>query len=289
MQSIKPSLPSGLIPGITVATTSSISQEKNTNTKNGSASERNEPTKATLSGKSLMMSRLFHTNDINAKIAVETNVNDSSVVQRTNHFAYLNESDREIIEKAYEISSANGIDLQYVNALASDMTSYRQSGHWPPGKLMDLEGREITFSLTANDSKIADRLKTSDINSFDPGFMKQILNGYKPGRAVDFRFLEFIAGELSNPGSMKNTDIEQLKSPPTKIEFNTHISADADPNFAKNKSSNQNPLDAAIENSDPILKNNNKYSLLSSVLKIQEEQESTFNKKLLERNYGKNA
>lgn len=152
-----------------------------------------------ISGRALLLSRLFNNNNEQAEIPVETNTTDSAVTGSKSIVHWLTNEDRATLEKAYEYADSNGVDLRYVDDLASDMAMYRYSKSVTQGDIYNLEGRKLTFDFTDSDKKIADRISNSEaVNEtrIDRGFISWILDSSKPNHAVRFDFLEYIVHKL---------------------------------------------------------------------------------------------
>jgi hypothetical protein len=160
-------------------------------------------TKVTLSGKAIMLSRLFHTTDPSLEPKVETNKSKPSGLV----YDFLTQDDRKTIAKLYDYASTNSIDPVKVDNLAFDLACYRQS----EGVLRysgcdyDLTGQPIARSFKPADEAIAQRILTSKaINdtAIDHGFLRQILDpGYFSIHASDFEFLQQAVFAFSASGS----------------------------------------------------------------------------------------
>lgn len=169
-----------------------------------------------ISGRALMLSRLFNQNNENTEIPVETNTTDSAITGSKSIVHWLTNEDRTTLEKAYEYANANGIDLRYVDDLASDMAMYRYTKSVTRGDIYDLEGHKVTFDFTDADRNIADRIKnsaTANETRIDRGFLEWVLDSSKPNHAVKFEFLELMVHELpANEAKSNNYSGEDFKS-----------------------------------------------------------------------------
>lgn len=156
-----------------------------------------------LKGRSLLMSRMFHSNDVNASIPVATVDNGS--VPSVN---FLTTTDRSQMSELYDYASKNGIDLAQVDGVVADLAMYRQSGEKStPGNLYDLQGHKVTYAFAASDTKVADRIlsdTTLKNTSLDHGFIKEVLDPVStPGHVSNLKFLEKAISILSPSGDDK--------------------------------------------------------------------------------------
>ena len=161
----------------------------------------------TISGKALMLSRLFHTDDIYVTPKIEystTTRNTSGLV-----YNFLTASDRGILARIYEYASNNGTDLDQVDHLAFDLACYRMAGasggnRDTTGMITDNEGRVLISHFSQEDTAAAKRILTSDAmkdTAIDGEFLLTLMNpGKKPTHATDFDFLEEIVVAFSSPG-----------------------------------------------------------------------------------------
>lgn len=151
-----------------------------------------QATRVTISGKAMMLSRLFKTTDPSSESRVETNKSKPSGLV----YDFLTQDDRKTISKLYDYASAKGIDPVKVDNVAFDLACYRRSdgvlGY--SGCDYDLKGQPVERSLNPSDEAIAQRILTSKaINDteIDHGFLRKILDpGYFPTHASDFQFLQ---------------------------------------------------------------------------------------------------
>lgn len=161
-----------------------------------------------ISGRALMLSRLFNQNNENTETPVETNTTDSAITGSKSIVHWLTNEDRTTLEKAYEYADSNGIDLRYVDDLASDMAMYRYTKSVTRGDIYDLEGHKVTFDFTDADRNVADRIRNSaaaNETRIDRGFLEWVLDSSKPNHAVKFEFLELMVHELPANEAKSNT------------------------------------------------------------------------------------
>lgn len=167
--------------------------------------------KLTLSGHAMLLSRLFHTDDPNARPPVETSFGTHNL--SGNSGGFLKMEDRKLIERAYEYASANGMDLEQVDCLAAHLSSYRflQVTGNNTGEVTgayDLEGNPWVGKLNAHDAELAKRMLTSQAieeTDLDKDFLAFMLNPQRPGKgasglALSFESLETFISALSPSG-----------------------------------------------------------------------------------------
>lgn len=175
-------------------------------------------TSVSLSGKAIMLSRLFGAQNTASEPPVVSGVNGmdlNNIGMSPQNF--LTTSDRALLSDMYEYAQQQGADLKNVDALAYQLGNYRQhnDGHSQfsvnDGNSFDSEGHLRTFSFTEKDAATATRILNSDaINStrLDHGFVRFILDpGYGAAHTNDFEFMEQMINKFSDKGSeMKSLD-----------------------------------------------------------------------------------
>lgn len=160
-------------------------------------------TKVTLSGKAVMLSRLFNTTDPSLEPKVETNKSKPAGLV----FDFLTHDDRQMLAKLYDYAGSNGVDPLKVDNVAFDLACYRQSegilGYH--GCDYDLTGQPVARSFNPADEAIAQRILTSKAvndTGIDHGFLSKILDpGYFSKHASDFQFLQQVVFAFSASGS----------------------------------------------------------------------------------------
>lgn len=169
-------------------------------------------TSVSLSGKALMLSRLFGTTDPNATLPVLDGAHGmdrgNSGIQATN---YLTENDRSVIADMYSYAQQQGTDLQYVDTLAVTLGRYRQSDNGRlatggnKGTDFDSAGHQLSFSYSPADTATADRILNGNaINStqLDRGFIRYILDpGMALGNTANISFMEQMVTKFSDQGT----------------------------------------------------------------------------------------
>lgn len=162
----------------------------------------NPTSTVTVSGKALMYSRLFNTNDLSSHTNVETRIGTADV-DKVNYFEYLTQEDRSTIESSYEYAASNNIDLKNVDAFASDLGIFRKYGSVQQGDIYTSDGRKITPDFVPSDKVIANKILGSDeikSTKIDKNFLSNILDSNRPAHAVNFEFLEHLVGVFSETG-----------------------------------------------------------------------------------------
>jgi hypothetical protein len=178
----------------------------------------------TISGRSLLLSRVFHTSDLDADIPV---LKQATIYNGSQLYSFLTEVDRKLLGDAYEYSSKNGIDLRYVDNLAADLATYRRTPDNKENVIYDLTGHKLTSNFGAEDEKIAARIRSGDAiknTSFEQGFIDDCLNESAPVHAVNFAFLEKMMSVFSTDGHSQSAQKDQ----------------NIDPLFAKHESEKNN-------------------------------------------------
>jgi hypothetical protein len=160
-----------------------------------------EPVEATvkLSGRAMMLSRLFRTTDPGAEppVAVSPASPDESL------YPFLQQQDREVLAKAYDFATEKGIDPSSVDAVARDLAAHRSSSVAPDM----LEGLESGPVVGADKSAELARAVTAyrmmpgspqDRERYFAGETSRILQTHlSSGGSVDF---EFVRRLLTQPG-----------------------------------------------------------------------------------------
>lgn len=141
-----------------------------------------------ISGRGMVMSRLFGQDETTYTGEVKTNKNDAS----GNLTPFLTSEDRSLLEDMYVYSAENGIDLKHVDALAADLAGYRRHGNSDmSAELYDLEGHQLTIELSATNKGAAERIAKSETlqsTRLDANFVRSELDA--SGHAVNHDFLE---------------------------------------------------------------------------------------------------
>ena len=150
----------------------------------------------TISGKGVMLSRLF--GDTNVFPAVQIQLTkDTQDIAPVN---FLTLDDRNVLSGLYAYAQEQGIDLQYVDDLASDLGKYRKFGdiavNYNTGNTYDPRGQQQIIEFTSKDSATAARILNSDnVDNaiLDPDFLRYELDpGYSFNHMANFDFIESI-------------------------------------------------------------------------------------------------
>lgn len=171
----------------------------------------NESTSVSISGKALLLSRLFLTGDITSEPPVLSGSKGMNEYGMMLPHHFLTQDDRNLLADIYEFAQEQGADLKHVDRLAMDLGTYRKRNdgaavaNFNDGRSYDLEGRVRTASFTDADAATVDRIQSSDdISStrLDKGFLNYILDpGYGFTHSSDFEFLEQMVSRFSTNGS----------------------------------------------------------------------------------------
>jgi len=200
-----------------------------------------ETTAASASGRDLMVSRLFGGKEPAVSDGAEgmssTNIGRLS-------FEFLTRDDRELLSQIYAYAQEQGVDLNYVDNLASEIGDYRQHDN---GRSLlsfnngsyDTEGHQLTVSFTDKDAATASRILTSTaINStrFDQGFLQHLLDpGLGAiGNSSNLEFLELMVIKFSSEGATQSSIDSQFATytPVISYKDNYVITASKDVRLA---------------------------------------------------------
>ncbi len=191
-----------------------------------------EATKTTLSGKAIMLSRLFGTNDLNANPKVEYQLTILNASGSGTNFLTL--QDRDFLAKVYEYADAKGIDFQKVDYFAFDLVAHRQmggaAGGLREGVVYDTKTKErVEVKFTASDEALAlDILKSKAFtladSEVDHEFLEGLLNPYSRSHIADFNFLKEIVFAFSSSGDEVDPNAKPIRKtvtdfPPWEVAF----------------------------------------------------------------------
>ncbi len=138
---------------------------------------------------------------------------------------FLTRDDRRLLSDVYEWASDQGADLVYVDELAFQLASYRESnngGIMSPhnqGKVYDMEGHKVFYSFTEPHAAIAKRITESDglkTTRLDQGFVRFITDkDYGSIGHNNFEFMEKVINRFATAGESAEqlgTDFATYKS-----------------------------------------------------------------------------
>jgi hypothetical protein len=194
----------------------SIPEKTNVNSGSTSGSDisttvaSNKSTSVSLSGRAIMLSRLFGTQNVAEEPPVVSGVNGMDL----NHIGmpqqnFLTTSDRALLSDMYSYAQQQGADLQNVDQLAFTLGAYRQSNNGRSviyGAMFDFEGHQLTVSFNQKDAATATRILNGDaINStrLDQGFLSYTLDPRfgALGCSCDLEFMEQMVVKFSDQGT----------------------------------------------------------------------------------------
>jgi len=161
-----------------------------------------------LSGRAIMLSRLF--GDTNIEPPVQTQLSRDTMTLAPVHF--LTSADRDMLSDLYAQSRQQGVDLRYVDDLARDLGQFRKFGsvsaNLNNGKMYDEAGHTQTFLFTDTDKTIADRILSGMNNKktvLDNNFLRYELDpGFSFNHHASFDFLEDVVNNFMPSSSEEN-------------------------------------------------------------------------------------
>jgi hypothetical protein len=174
---------------------------------NASASTSAQDSAVSISGQAIMLSRLFMTSSSSATPYL-TELSKSTMA--ADPVDFLTQDDRDFLSIVYSYAQSQGVDLRYVDDLATDMGMYRKFGSAQissnsPGASFNEEGQALTYSFTPDDSASASNiLSDQSIRStqFDKGFLNFELDpGFSFNHTANFSFLQRMVEHFSSAGS----------------------------------------------------------------------------------------
>lgn len=158
-------------------------------------------------GHQILVARIF-----NGTEPVLSTFAETGHSEKTPDAQYLNRQDRTLLSHVYAWAQGLGIDLRYVDDLASELGVYR---HYDDGRSLgnidknaryDGSGRELSVRFTPENALSAKRMLgglASSNTLLDKGFLRFELDPrYMPGRdGCDLTFLEQVVNRFSTNGS----------------------------------------------------------------------------------------
>lgn len=183
----------------------------------------------TLSGRGLMMSRLF--GDSNANPPVQTQLTSETMALKGVNF--LTESDRNMLSDLYAKAQQDGVDLRYVDDIAQDMGDYRMfSGvmaNRNNGNSYDNNGHRQTFKFTEEDASVANRIlngNNTGSSPIDSGFLQYELDpGFSSTHLAHFDFLEDAMNKFGSdkPFDAKFSSYQQVRNDRFVVETDREV------------------------------------------------------------------
>ncbi|MCT4708825.1 hypothetical protein MUA04_01070 [Enterobacteriaceae bacterium H11S18] len=172
---------------------------------NVQASTFTSSTQSMISGRGLMMSRLF--GDADANPPIQTQATWGTTLSPV-HF--LTADDRDMLSDLYGQAQQQGVDLRYVDDLARDLGNYRMYGPTEGNVnnddgIYDNDGHKLTFKFTEKDTATAERILTGNnlaSSSLDAGFLTHELDpGFSFSHLTHFDFLEEVVNKFDRSGA----------------------------------------------------------------------------------------
>lgn len=170
-----------------------------------------QSTTVTLSGRSIMLSRLFNTQNADAQPSILTSsAGLTSETLSQSPAGFLNEQDRALVSDMYAYAQQQGSDLTYVDTFAITLGTYRK---FDDGKTLggfnesqfDAEGHQLSASYNASDTAVANEILNGDaINStrVDTGFLRYILQPtHSLSNMANIDFMQQMVTRFSDEGS----------------------------------------------------------------------------------------
>lgn len=183
----------------------------------------------TLSGRGLMMSRLF--GDSNANPPVQTQLTKDTMAMKGVNF--LTESDRNMLSDLYAKAQQDGVDLRYVDDIVRDMGDYRMfSGvmaNLNNGNFYDDTGHRLTYKFTEEDTSVANRILNGNgtaSSPLDSGFLKYELDpGFSPTHCAHFDFLEEAVNKSGSgePFDSRFSSYQQVRNDRFVVETDSEV------------------------------------------------------------------
>ena len=168
-----------------------------------------------ISGRALLLSRRFHLKEGQPEPAVQTT--HTSLYDRDVDF--LNGKDRSLLADMYEYACEKGINLRYVDAISSDLETYRGNNSGKVfsindgGMFVDHHATYVDFG--PHEAEVADRILASkelDHTYIDQGFLVYRLNRDKTViHSTNFDFLEKMVRVFSPNGDKAGEDFEAFR------------------------------------------------------------------------------
>lgn len=165
----------------------------------------------TLSGRSIMLSRLFRTQDTDSPPSVASASADLTRTHLSqNPVDFLTKGDLSLVSDIYAYAKQNGADLTHVDTLAITLGTYRQFDNGKTlsgfnGSQFDSEGHQLSSSYSPSDTATANRILNGDAiksTRLDPGFLNYILQPtHALSNMASVDFMEGIVNRFSDRGA----------------------------------------------------------------------------------------
>jgi len=211
-----------------------------------------QSTSVTLSGRSIMLSRLFHTQDADARppvVTSSTGLTHDNLSQ--NPSCFLTEKDRSLVSDMYAYAQQQGSDLTYVDTFAITLGTYRQ---FDDGKRLggfnesqfDSEGHQLSSGYDASDTATASQILNSDAiksTRVDTGFLNYILQPtHSLSNMANIDFMKQMVIKFSDEGT------EAMSLSPKFSTFSNRDSASSNVVISTSKEVVNKPPESQIAN-----------------------------------------
>lgn len=160
---------------------------------------------SSISGKTLLLSRVFRCLDPKIEPTVINEFNDTT--RKSPDAQFLTTTDRNLLGNVYEYAQQQNIDLGYVDQLAGVLGQFRKSKNGEQMSMVDIAvipGRTKKYDYTDADKAIIKRIMDSEAfksSHLDPDFIRHAVDSkYAHIRHTDFNFLEAVVNKFSADG-----------------------------------------------------------------------------------------
>ncbi|MFS2161797.1 hypothetical protein ACCD10_31310 [Pseudomonas sp. Pseusp122] len=160
---------------------------------------------ASISGKTLLLSRVFRCLDPKIEPAVVNEFNETT--RKTPQAQFLTATDRNLLGDIYEYAQKQNVDLGYVDQLAGVLGQFRKSNNGEQMSMVDIAvvpGQTRKYDYADTDKAIIERIMSSEAfktTQLDPDFIRHAADSkYAHIRHTDFNFLEAVVNKFSTEG-----------------------------------------------------------------------------------------
>lgn len=160
---------------------------------------------SSISGKTLLLSRVFRCLDPKIEPAVINEFNETT--RKSPNAQFLTATDRNLLGDIYEYAQKQNVDLGYVDQLAGVLGQFRKSDNGQQMSMVDIAvvpGQTKKYDYTDADKAIIKRIMGSEAfktSQLDPDFIRHAVDSkYAHIRHTDFSFLEAVVNKFSADG-----------------------------------------------------------------------------------------